>query len=270
MVVFLLLVAEILPPNSEVTPMISIYCAGLMCEVGLALVASCFVLRLYCRHSGFDKMPSWIQTVVLDWLAKLTFTSSDVKKVREDNEEKAAKFLELFKTRKTPGSRNKARDGQLMESVYLLAPEWDSTYDLDTAGGAENDDVFTTVEEGEMAGGKGSGEPWSSHKSTSSCSHKKPSTVSGHSENAGNMELVVQGNKDCICSTLVDKLEHRQKTLVEHVSNMTSMLTDQEINTEKKKEWQLASRILDRSFLVFFVVGLIVSSLAIFMQIPHA
>jgi hypothetical protein len=31
-----------------------------------------------------------------------------------------------------------------MESVYLLAPEWDSTYDLDTAGGAENDDVFTT------------------------------------------------------------------------------------------------------------------------------
>jgi hypothetical protein len=27
---------------------------------------------------------------------------------------------------------------------------------------------------------------------------------------------------------------------------------------------------LDRSFLVFFVVGLIVSSLAIFMQIPHA
>jgi hypothetical protein len=48
-------------------------------------------------------MPSWIQTVVLDWLAKLTFTSSDVKKVREDNEEKAAKFLELFKTRKTPG-----------------------------------------------------------------------------------------------------------------------------------------------------------------------
>ena len=68
----------------------------------------------------------------------------------------------------------------------------------------------------------------------------------------------------------MDKLEHRQKTLVEHVSNMTSMLTDQEINTEKKKEWQLASRILDRSFLVFFVVGLIVSSLAIFMQIPHA
>lgn len=33
MVVFLLLVADILPPNSEVTPMISIYCAGLMCEV---------------------------------------------------------------------------------------------------------------------------------------------------------------------------------------------------------------------------------------------
>ena len=48
-------------------------------------------------------MPSWIQTVVLDWLAKLTFTSSDVKKVKKDSEEKAAKFLELFKTGKTAG-----------------------------------------------------------------------------------------------------------------------------------------------------------------------
>ena len=66
----------------------------------------------------------------------------------------------------------------------------------------------------------------------------------------------------------MDTLEERQKTLVEHVSNMSSMLTDWEINAEKKKEWHLASRILDRSFLVFFIVGLIVSSLAIFLQIP--
>ncbi len=49
-------------------------------------------------------MPSWIQTVVLRWLAMLTFTSSDVKKVKEDSEEKAAKLLELFKTRKMPGT----------------------------------------------------------------------------------------------------------------------------------------------------------------------
>ena len=53
---------------------------------------------------GFDKMPSWIQIVVLDWLAKLTFTTSDVRKVKEDTEEKATKFLELFKTRKAPGN----------------------------------------------------------------------------------------------------------------------------------------------------------------------
>lgn len=74
----------------------------------------------------------------------------------------------------------------------------------------------------------------------------------------------------CHWRTLVDTLEERQKTLVEHVSNMSSMLTDWEINAEKKKEWHLASRILDRSFLVFFIVGLIVSSLAIFLQIPWA
>jgi hypothetical protein len=36
-------------------------------------------------------------------------------------------------------SRNKDRDGQLMESMYLLAPEWDSTYDIDACT-IENDD----------------------------------------------------------------------------------------------------------------------------------
>ena len=79
-------------------------------------------------------MPSWLQTVVLTWLAKLTFTTSDVRRVKQDAEETAAKFLELFKTRKMAGSRNVARDGKLMESVCLLAPEWDSTYELNGEG----------------------------------------------------------------------------------------------------------------------------------------
>ncbi|XP_046848693.1 neuronal acetylcholine receptor subunit alpha-10-like [Xenia sp. Carnegie-2017] len=260
MVVFLLLVAEILPPNSEVTPMISIYCAGLMCEVGLALVASCFVLRLYCRQSGFHGMPSWIKTVVLNWLAKVTFATSDVAKAKKDFEEKAAKFLDLFKSTSIRNGNSKSSD---VETISLLSSEWDSTYDLDQSFIEES--VFTNVTKD---GEKVVGEPWSSHKLYSGGSLKKTVSPSTPSTSTTSPQMIVQENKNCICRTLVDTLEERQKTLVEHVSNMSSMLTDWEINAEKKKEWHLASRILDRSFLVFFIVGLIVSSLAIFLQIP--
>lgn len=53
----------------------------------------------------------------------------------------------------------------------------------------------------ENGNSKASGEPWSTHKSTSgSCPRKSSSTsVSGSSENIGKMDLIVQGNKDCLC-----------------------------------------------------------------------
>lgn len=87
------------------------YCAAIVLKAAYkALVREVRTLLLgnkfySIRHDflGFDKMPSWIQTVVLDWLAKLTFSAADVRKVKQDNEEKAAKFLELFKTRRTTG-----------------------------------------------------------------------------------------------------------------------------------------------------------------------
>lgn len=215
-------------------------------------------------------MPAWVRTVVLKWLAWITFTKSLVTKVDEDAEQKAQKFLELYepkKNTKPPRKATQTKDGKVMESVSLLAPEWDSTYDL---SGADSNEI---EKKADYCGAKG--EPWSSHRSqTSDKGFQEESATSGVEsqsstiQQSANIQSLVQDSKDCICKSLVEKLESRQKKLLEHVGNMTSMLTDQEISQEKRKEWQLASSILDRSFLVLFIIGLIVSSVAIFMQTP--
>ena len=203
---------------------------------------------------------------MLNWLARITFTTTLVSKVDEEAEEKAKKFLELYKPKnKTKPSRG--ADRKLNESVCLLSPEWDSTYDL-------NATESTQIEE-HCESNASQGEPWGSHKSQKK-SIQEESTARRIEPNQAiaqqhpvNIQTLVQDTKECICKSLVEKLETRQTTLLKHVSNMASMLTDQEISLEKRKEWQLVSSILDRTFLVFFVVGLIVSSLAIFMQIPR-
>ena len=64
----------------------------------------------------------------VQWLAKITFSATLVKKVDEDTEEKAKNFSELER------KENEGRFGRnqgLVESACLLSPEWDSTYDLD-------------------------------------------------------------------------------------------------------------------------------------------
>lgn len=207
-------------------------------------------------------MSPWLRSLVLKWLARFTFTTSLVAKVDQDTEQKAKKLRDLHR----PDKNTKPR--KLIESICLLSPEWDSTFDLNVS------DSNHIEEQRDMNGDLR--EPWSTHSRVQGQGFQKEPTATENevhlttNPHESNMATIVQDSKDCLCKLLVGKLEARQKTLLEHVSNMTTMLTDQEISSEKKKEWQLASSILDRSFLVFFVVGLVVSSVAIFMQIPNA
>ncbi|EDO42072.1 predicted protein, partial [Nematostella vectensis] len=73
MTVFMLLVADWLPPTSEVVPLISMYYTLTMMEVGLALVATCLdYLKCYFMNPVTTEMPFLVRLLVLKWLAKLT------------------------------------------------------------------------------------------------------------------------------------------------------------------------------------------------------
>ncbi|XP_001640032.2 neuronal acetylcholine receptor subunit alpha-2 isoform X2 [Nematostella vectensis] len=72
MAVFLQLVAETLPRNSESIPLLGRFYITIMTEIAVSLMATCWVLNIHHRNSGTTlvvEMPKWVDVIVLRWLA---------------------------------------------------------------------------------------------------------------------------------------------------------------------------------------------------------
>lgn len=78
--VFMLMVAENTPTNSDVTPMIAKFFMASMTQIGLALVITCLILNVYhsTRHSL--SLPHFIRVLAVDILAPLLFITTPNKK----------------------------------------------------------------------------------------------------------------------------------------------------------------------------------------------
>ncbi|XP_048578437.1 neuronal acetylcholine receptor subunit alpha-10 isoform X2 [Nematostella vectensis] len=71
MTVFMLMIAENTPTTSDVTPLIGKFFVASMVEIGLALIATCFVLNIYESTGPSEDVPNWIRTLLLEYLAPL-------------------------------------------------------------------------------------------------------------------------------------------------------------------------------------------------------
>lgn len=73
MAVFLQLVAETLPRNSETIPLLGKFYITIMAEISMSLVSTCWVLNIHHRNSGRSivKTPEWVEILVLGWLANI-------------------------------------------------------------------------------------------------------------------------------------------------------------------------------------------------------
>lgn len=71
MTVFMLMIAENTPTTSDVTPLIGKFFVASMVEIGLALIATCFVLNLYEATGPSSEVPRWIRVLLIDIIAPL-------------------------------------------------------------------------------------------------------------------------------------------------------------------------------------------------------
>ncbi|BFZ01989.1 hypothetical protein BsWGS_05027 [Bradybaena similaris] len=71
LMVFLLLVAETMPPTSDALPLIGIYFACIMMMVSVSIVFTVCVLNFHYRSPDTHTMPNWIKHFVCGWLAWL-------------------------------------------------------------------------------------------------------------------------------------------------------------------------------------------------------
>lgn len=70
MAVFLQLVGESLPRNSETIPLLGVFYIIIMAEISISLILTCFVLNIHYRgaSNASVEVPIWAKIVVLRWL----------------------------------------------------------------------------------------------------------------------------------------------------------------------------------------------------------
>ena len=73
MAVFLQLVGESLPRNSETVPLLGKFYITIMAEISISLMLTCWVLNIHYHGSGNSAkaVPLWARIVVLQWLGYL-------------------------------------------------------------------------------------------------------------------------------------------------------------------------------------------------------
>ncbi|KAK2174750.1 hypothetical protein NP493_779g01025 [Ridgeia piscesae] len=69
--VFLLLVAETMPPTSDAVPLIGMYFACIMLMCSLSVVFTVLVLNYHHRTPDTHEMPDWVKKFICEWLAWL-------------------------------------------------------------------------------------------------------------------------------------------------------------------------------------------------------
>ena len=69
MTVFMLVVADMIPPTSEVIPLVGIFFNAAMVEMVLMIVSLCVVIRFYHKQATDPAMPGWMRKYVLDQLS---------------------------------------------------------------------------------------------------------------------------------------------------------------------------------------------------------
>lgn len=78
--VFMLMIAENTPTNSDVTPMIAKFFMASMLEIGLALVITCLILNVYHSTRHALSLPRFIRILAIDVLAPLLLIATPKKR----------------------------------------------------------------------------------------------------------------------------------------------------------------------------------------------
>lgn len=95
MTVFMLLVTETIPPTSEVIPLIAKFYMAAMCEIALALIVTCYILR--CYHTSANEVPAWMKRHLVGTLANFFGVKKSKALLKQEKEEQS--FVKLTKKR---------------------------------------------------------------------------------------------------------------------------------------------------------------------------
>lgn len=254
MTVFMLIVAEIMPATSEVIPLISIYYTGIMFEVGLALVATCLVLKCYYNNPSVSEIPVWVRTIVLNWLAKLVrikVSPGLLKVINKHVKEKAEAREEIEYERRnsvpTQSILNVNQDRSKKHSITSIVRNraMNSIPHRRSSFGSENMSTF------------GLPNLFTRPNSLNSINEEQPIREAPPPSVSLSFEASMK------------QMLLKQDNLLRNVRRLVHVARENEENEIKREEWKMVASVIDACFFWLFMVTLVISSLVIFLQAPN-
>ncbi|KAI8479368.1 Neuronal acetylcholine receptor subunit beta-4 [Branchiostoma belcheri] len=115
--VFLLLIADIIPPTSLDIPLIGKYLMFTMIFVTFTIVTTVYILNVHHRSASTHTMPPWVRTLFLEKLPKLLFMKRLDQMDDEDGDpDKGCKHLKVFGRDPVDVVHMKKRNAMLYET----------------------------------------------------------------------------------------------------------------------------------------------------------
>ena len=231
----MLVVAETIPPTSDVVPLIAkFYMAG-MCEMAIGLIWTCYILKYY--HSDVIEMPPWVRKYVLGYLGHFFGINMDnLTRVNEHSNMRkhlggAAKMFHTLVSRKN----SKVSVGK--SHVQQSHPVNGHHIPHSPGHGVHNNN------------------PYDSHLRTEESLFVSPPLD-------GSIESMIQQNyhRDQMYQ-LGERILEKVETLVEN------SVVDDRINNHKE-EWRIAAMVMDKVSLWVFSITVCTTIVGCFLQAP--
>ena len=241
MTVYMMVVANTIPPTSDSIPLIGkFYMAG-MCEMAVGLIWTCYILKYY--HSDVIRMPRWVRKYILEYMGGFF----------------GIKMEHL--TRVSEHSRHRKRVGHPEENEH-------SQFDFSP---------MTLLSNRRSSVNSEVGEPYTPHKRQAK--RRNPYSHNPYSQVPNGVSLRVSlsadtamhrlrlpsvGNQVLIGEPAVDigqRILERVSSLVENSA------VDDRIQLHRE-EWRIVAMVMDKVSLWVFAIMVLATILACFLQAP--
>ena len=205
------------------------------------------VLKCYYSNPSVSEMPTWVRTIVLNWLAKIVRVKVPpglVKVIKKHKEEKAEVREEIEHERRTSCIQQP-----------IIRPERRTSSVLSNG----RNRAMTFLSERRSSCASSLGLPQLFHTCANSL-HSINEEPPIREALAPNVPLSLESS--------MKEMLLKQENLLRNVRRLVHVARETEENEIKKEEWKMVASVIDACFFWMFLAALIVSSLVIFLQAP--
>ncbi|XP_071946483.1 neuronal acetylcholine receptor subunit beta-4-like [Antedon mediterranea] len=232
-IVFLLLIAELIPSTAQNVPLIVKYLLFTMAMVGFSTFITVIIINVFHRAGSTHTMPAWVRLLFLDFFPRILHMKrshdDDQTDRKDDNVYSSTDCLinkPPLETRESTRSEQKYFFGILRSGYDALCCKTETQ-----RGQYEMGDMEMTIRDEEVVTGR-----------------------DGH------------GNNDRSKNT--PSRNNYSKSTIDNIDFIVNHFKEEDDDTKVKSDWQFVSMVIDRILMLIYTLAVLIGSAAILLSSP--